>query len=86
MGHYLQVIDSDWEKATSTTEKSDTKSDTLGEKMTHFNTYCGGSETFASVQDLIKTFGDSSVLAEITEKLQSDLVGAEGIEPPTNTV
>ena len=86
MGHYLQVIDSDWEKATSTTEKSITKSDTLGAKTTHFNTHCGGSETFTNIQDLIEIFGNSSVLSEITEQMKSDLVGAEGIEPPTNTV
>ena len=86
MGHYLQVLDSDWEKATTTTEISNTKSDTLGVGMTHFNTHCGGSETFTKIQDLIEIFGNSSVLSEITEELQSELMGAEGIEPPTNTV
>ena len=86
IGHYLQTIAPDWEKATSTTEKSDTKSDTLGVEMTHFNTYCGGSETFTNIQELIKTFGDSSVLAEITEEMKGNLMGAEGFEPPTNTV
>ena len=86
IGHYLQTTDLDWEKATSTTEKSDTKSDTLGVEMTHFNTHCGGSQTFASVQELIKILGDSSVFSEITEEMKSNLVGAEGIEPPTNTV
>ena len=86
MGHYLQVIDSDWEKATSTTEKSITKSDTLGAKTTHFNTHCGGSETFTNIQDLIGIFGNSSVLFEITEEMKGNLMGAEGIEPPTNTV
>lgn len=84
MGHYLQVIDSDWEKATSTTAKSDTKSDTLGAEMTHFNTYCGGSETFASVQELIKNLGDSSVLSTIIEEMQNEQVPRVGIEPTTS--
>ena len=80
MGHYLQVIDSDWEKATSTTQKSDT----LGAKTTHFNTYCGGSETFASVQELIKILGDSSVLSTIIEEMQNEQVPRVGIEPTTS--
>ena len=84
MGHYLQVLDSDWEKATSTTQKSNTKSDTLGVEMTHFNTYCGGSETFASVQELIKILGDSSVLSTIIEEMQNDQVPRVGIEPTTS--
>ena len=84
MGHYLQVIDSDWEKATNTTEKSDTKSDTLGVEMTHFNTYCGGSKTFTNVQELIKALGDSSVLSTIIEEMQNDQVPRVGIEPTTS--
>ena len=80
MGHYLQVIDSDWEKATTTTEKSNTKSDTLGAETTHFNTHCGGSETFASVQELIKILGDSSVLSTINEELQNDQVPRVGAD------
>ncbi len=35
---------------------------------------------------MIEIFGNSSVLSEITEEMKSDQVGAEGIEPPTNTV
>ena len=84
MGHYLQVIDSDWEKATTTTEKSNTKSDTLGVEMTHFNTYCGGSKTFTNVQELIKALGDSSVLSTIIEEMQNDQVPRVGIEPTTS--
>ena len=76
MGHYLQVIDSDWEKATSTTQKSDT----LGAKTTHFNTYCGGSETFASVQELIKILGDSSVLSTIIEEMLNEQVPRVGAD------
>ena|GEM_PF-5604036 len=38
------------------------------------------------VQELIKILENSSVLSEITEEMKSNLVGAEGIEPPTNTV
>ena len=84
MGHYLQVIDSDWEKATTSTEKSTTKSDTLSVEMTHFNTHCGGSETFASVQELIKILGDSSVLSTIIEEMQNDQMPRVGIEPTTS--
>ena len=84
MGHYLQVIDSDWEKATTSTEKSNTKSDTLGVEMTHFNTYCGGSQTFANVQELFKILGDSSVLSTIIEEMQNDQVPRVGIEPTTS--
>ncbi len=84
MGHYLQVIDSDWEKATTTTQKSDTKSDTSGVEMTHFNTYCGGSQTFTNVQELIKILGDSSVLSTIIEEMQNDQVPRVGIEPTTS--
>ena len=86
MGHYLQVLDSDWEKATTTTEISNTKSDTLGVGMTHFNTHYGGSETFTNVQELIENPENYSVLSEIAEKMKSNLMGAEGFEPPTNTV
>ena len=84
MGHYLQVIDSDWEKATTTTEKSNTKSDTLGVEMTHFNTYCGGSQTFTNVQELIQILGNSSVLSTIIEEMQNDQVPRVGIEPTTS--
>ena len=81
IGHYLQTIDSDWEKATSTIEKSDTKSDTLGVEMTHFNTYCGGSETFTNIQELIKILGNSSILSTITEELLKDQASRQGLEP-----
>jgi len=81
IGHYLQTIDSDWEKATSTIEKSDTKSDTLGAEMTHFNTYCGGSETFTNIQELIKILGNSSILSTITEELLKDQASRQGLEP-----
>ncbi len=84
MGHYLQVIDSDWEKATTTTEKSNTKSDTLGVEMTHFNTYCGGSQTFTNVQELIQILGNSSVLSTIIEEMQNEQVPRVGIEPTTS--
>ena len=84
MGHYLQVIDSDWEKATTTTEKSNTKSDTLCVEMTHFNTYCGGSQTFTNVQELIQILGNSSVLSTIIEEMQNEQVPRVGIEPTTS--
>ena len=84
MGHYLQVIDSDWEKATTTTEKSNTKRDTLGVEMTHFNTYCGGSQTFTNVQELIQILGNSSVLSTIIEEMQNEQVPRVGIEPTTS--
>ena len=84
MGHYLQVIDSDWEKATTTTEKSNTKSDTLGVEMTHFNTYCGGSQTFTNVQELIQILGNSSVLSTIIEEMQNEQMPRVGIEPTTS--
>jgi integrase len=80
IGHYLQTIDPDWEKATSTTEKSTTKSTTLGVEMTHFNTLQGGSRTFTNVQELIENPENYSILSEITEKMKSNLVGAEGFE------
>ena len=35
---------------------------------------------------MIEILTDSSDLSKIAEKMKSDLVGAEGIEPPTNTV
>ena len=99
MGHYLQVIDSDWEKATKSTtttqnqnevieifrpRENDAKNDALDAKTTHFTTTQGGSETFASVQELIKILGDSSVLSTIIEELQNDQVPRVGIEPTTS--
>lgn len=35
---------------------------------------------------MIKSLRNSSVLSEITEEMKGNLMGAEGIEPPTNTV
>ncbi len=84
MGHYLQVIDSDWEKATTNTQKSDTKSDTSGVEITHFNTHCGGSQTFTSVQELIQILGNSSVLSTIIEEMQNEQMPRVGIEPTTS--
>lgn len=69
IGHYLQVIDSDWERATSTTTKSDTKNDTLITEMAHFTTYSGDTTIGHSVSNLIENSLDSSVLAIITEEL-----------------
>ena len=83
MGHYLQVLDSDWEKATTT---SDVKSDGNDVKTMHFSMNSGGFKTGQDVPNPIRNGLDSSVLAIITEELKSNLVGAEGIEPPTNTV
>jgi len=99
MGHYLQVIDSDWEKATRSTgttqnqndvigisrpRENDAKNDALDAKTTHFTTTQGGSETFANVQELIKILGDSSVLSTISEEMQNDQVPRVGIEPTTS--
>ena len=99
MGHYLQVIDSDWEKATRSTTttqnqnnvveishsiESNAKNDALDAKTTHFTTTQGGSETFASVQELIKILGDSSVLSTIIEEMQNELMPRVGIEPTTS--
>jgi len=83
IGHYLTVLDSDHEKATTI---SDVKSDVNNVKTMHFPMNSGGSKTG---QDDPKSNGsglDSSVLAIITEEMKSNLMGAEGIEPPTNTV
>ncbi len=54
------------------------------EKTTHFTTTQGGSQTFASVQELIKILGDSSVLSTITEELLKDQASRVGIEPTTS--
>ncbi len=46
----------------------------------------GGSKTGQEASSSIENGLDSSVLAEITEEMKSNLMGAEGFEPPTNTV
>ena len=83
IGHYLQTIDPDWEKATTI---SDVKSDGSDVKTMHFSMDSSGSKTGQDDSNSIENGLDCSVLAEITEELKNDLVGAEGIEPPTNTV
>ena len=83
IGHYLQTIDPDWEKATTI---SDVKSDGSDVKTMHFSMDSSGSKTGQDDSNSIENGLDSSVLSEITEEMKSDLVGAEGIEPPTNTV
>ena len=45
-----------------------------------------GSKTGQDFSNSIENGLDSSVLAEITAEMKSNLVGAEGFEPPTNTV
>ena len=87
IGHYLQTIDSDWERATRSTTtaqnqnavigisrsiENDAKNDSENAKTTHFPTIQGGSETFANVQELIENGFDSSVLSTITEELQNN--------------
>jgi len=99
MGHYLQVIDSDWEKATRSTitpqkqndvigisrpRENDAKNDALDAKTTHFTTAQGGSQTFTNFQELIQILGNSSVLSTIIEEMQNDLVPRVGIEPTTS--
>lgn len=83
IGHYLTVLDSDYKKATTI---SDVKSDGSGAKTMCFTMDSGGSKTDQDVPNPIGNGLYSSVLSEITEKMKSNLVGAEGIEPPTNTV
>jgi integrase len=83
IGHYLTVLDSDYEKATTI---SDVKFDGNDVKTMHFSMNSGGFKTGQDVPNPIRNGLDSSVLAEITEEMKRDLVGAEGIEPPTNTV
>ena len=69
IGHYLTVLDSDHERATSTTEKSTTNGTTSGAEMTHFTTYSGGSKTGQDVPSLIENGLNSSVLSTISEEL-----------------
>lgn len=88
IGHYLQTIDSDWEKAvtrsTNTSQtpayvsgvshsgENDAKNNATDSKTTHFPTIQGGSQTFANVQYLMDNIENSSVLAKITEELQTN--------------
>jgi len=83
IGHYLQTIDPDWEKATTI---SNVKSEVNNVKTMHISMDSSGSKTGQDVPNSIRNGLDSSVLAEINEEMKSNLVGAEGIEPPTNTV
>ena len=99
MWHYLQVLDSDWEKATrftTTTQnqndvigisrprENDAKNDALDAKTMHFTTAQGGSQTFTNVQELIQILGNSSVLSTIIEEMQNEQVPRVGIEPTTS--
>ena len=83
MGHYLTVLDSGYKKATTI---FDVKSDGNDVKTMHFSMNSGSFKTGQDVPNPIRNGLDSSVLAIITEKMKSNLMGAEGIEPPTNTV
>lgn len=79
--HYLQTIDSDWEKATTISNvKSDVKSDVSVAKTMCFPMNQGGSQTFADVQYLMKNIEISSVLSTITEELQNNQVSPTGVE------
>lgn len=81
MGHYLQTIDSDWEKATTITEiKNDVKNDVSAAKTMCFPMDQGGSQNFASVQYLVENLGNSSVLSTITEELQSNQASPTRVE------
>ncbi len=81
IGHYLQTIDSDWEKATTTTGiKNDVKNDVSGAKTMCFPMNQGGSQTFDNVQNLIENIGNSSVLSTITEELQNPQVSSTRVE------
>ena len=77
IGHYLQVIDSDWERAASTT----TKSDTLSTEMAHFRTYSGDTTIGQDVSNSIENGLNSSVLAIITEELLKKKASRQGLEP-----
>jgi hypothetical protein len=81
IGHYLQVIDSDWERAASTTTKSHTKNDTLSTEMAHFTTYSGDATIGHSVSNLIENGLDSSILTRITEELLKKKASRQGLEP-----
>ena len=81
IGHYLQVIDSDWERAASTTTKSDTKNDTLITEMAHFTTYSGDTTIGQDVSNSIENGLNSSVLAIITEELLKKKTSRQGLEP-----
>ena len=81
IGHYLQTIDSDWEKATTTTGiKNDVKNDVSVAKTLHFPMDQGGSQTFDNVQNLIENIGNSSVLSTITEELQNPQLSSTRVE------
>ena len=95
IGHYLQTMDSDWEKATRSTTttqnqnnvveishsiESNAKNDTDDAKTTHFPTTQSGSQTFANVQNLIENTINSSVLSTITDELQNSQVSSTRVE------
>ena len=81
IGHYLQTIDSDWEKATTTTEiKNDVKNDVSVAKTLCFPMDQGGSQTIDNVQNLIENIGNSSVLSTNTEELLNSQVSPTRVE------
>jgi len=78
IGHYLTVLDSDYEKATTI---SDVKSDVSDAKTMCFTMDSGGSKTSQDVSNLIESSLDSSVLAIITEELLKNQASRQGLEP-----
>jgi len=78
IGHYLTVLDSDFEKATTI---SSVKSDVNGEKTMCFTMDSGGSKTVHNDSNLFENSLDSSVLAVITEELLKNQASRQGLEP-----
>ena len=78
IGHYLQVIDSDWEKDTTI---FDVKSDVNGSKTMCFTKDSDGFKTGQDVSNSIENGLDSSVLAIIAEELLKKKASRQGLEP-----
>jgi len=78
IGHYLTVLDSDFEKATTI---SSVKSDVNGAKTMCFTMDSGGSKTSQDVSNLIENSLNTSVLTRITEELLKNQASRQGLEP-----
>lgn len=78
IGHYLTVLDSDYEKATTITNVN---SDVNDVQMRHFSMDLGGSKTDHNGSKLIGNDLDTSVLSRITEELQKIKASRQGLEP-----
>ncbi|NDH06971.1 hypothetical protein EBX93_13810 [bacterium] len=100
VGHYLQVTDNDFAKATGVTgtqnlinppkielpevEIGNAESNANDAKTTHFTTHQGGSDMFSNVQNLIENPENYRVLSALIGELQNDQVPRVGIEPTTS--